>query len=604
MSRTAAIVFIPLFLSTAADCTLQHQRIKDLLINTERSCTGTVLVVDNEFPADQFEFIDELILQHRIPIVMFESSNIATQTFRQRNDPREANICHQLIAFCSHAEECRRIYEQAAKVYFLNQVALVVDNSCAKAKYILNDIQQEIVILMSLAESEGYQWRVDDRVHRIDLSSIFNMSQLLTRPHGNLMGRKLRVATLHFPPAVFVGDNGTIHGIEAHLVHLLADRLNFTIDYVLASREEMWGVPQSFQDGKPILSGLRGMLQRREVDVAFGDLHVIDEWKEFFSFGNSFHTNYECFLVPSPKPYAKWKALIYPFSLPTWIAMLVSVAFATLTLLWMAKWSTSSADSRFQQGLAAGLYIIGSLLAVSQPRGNPSIPTRVFIMAWISAATITSTIYLSGLISFMTHPFHPPPIQTVQQLVKSPINKTIYHELYKVLLMNSSDPHRRLLGHQLVPSDNLTHMFNLIGSDQWAVDSNLDHLLYEIEMRFPAGGHQDRPFHLMKECLFPTCSSFGMQKNSPLKPYLDREMIRFSESGLSRYHRSKYVKELKDIKQTASRAAVAFSLYNLQGAFYLLASGVSVSLLAFTCELLSGHLFKNRKELRTFQTKA
>ncbi len=126
----------------------------------------------------------------------------------------------------------------------------------------------------------------------------------------------------------------------------------------------------------------------------------------------------------------------------------------------------------------------------------------------------------------MTSPLTPPPVNTIQQLVRSSINKIMFTDYYKGVLLNSTDPWRRILGEQIIISNNLTEMYSLVldrsnketeEEDEWAVDSSLDSILY-----LSAG----KPgLHLMKECLFPTRSSLGFQKDSYLKKYFDCQVI-------------------------------------------------------------------------------
>ncbi len=90
----------------------------------------------------------------------------------------------------------------------------------------------------------------------------------------------------------------------------------------------------------------------------------------------------------SPKPYAKWMAVIFPLSVSTWIATIFSVIFSVLTLRFVAKWSTNKTDTYFSDGFICILYVLGNLLTVQQPREIYSGPNRVFMVAWFFVATI------------------------------------------------------------------------------------------------------------------------------------------------------------------------------------------------------------------------
>jgi len=216
------------------------------------------------------------------------------------------------------------------------------------------------------------------------------------------------------------------------------------------------------------------------------------------------------------------------------------------------------------------------------------------MFAWLFAAAIASSAYCSGIISFLTQPSSPTPIQTIEQLVKSPLNKATFFKFAINSIINSTDPNRHLLGQQLTVTYNISYMFSLLDSGEWAVDSTIDRLLYEADLRYSR--NEDPPCYLMKECILPTLSSFGLQKNSPLKPYFDRKILRFVETGLVKYHRSQFVKELRHgtmLQQVVSKEMVRFSLSNLQGAFYLFVCGVIVSLIVFLLELTVQHVIKN-----------
>lgn len=218
---------------------------------------------------------------------------------------------------------------------------------------------------------------------------------------------------------------------------------------------------------------------------------------------------------------------------------------------------------------------------------------RLFLVWWLFGALILSTGYRSGLISFMTFPFTPPPIDTIQQLVASPLKKIVYDPLMKEILMNSDNSLQRQLGRQMITNDNLTYMFSLMNSSDWAVDANLDNLRYVVATQYPMtrSGPQ---VHLMRECVFAMRAALGLQKESPLKPYFDREIQRLIEAGLIEYHRSRFAKKAVVWNPKASKQkTVAFSLDSLQGAFYSLALCVLAAILALIGEVMHA-LIKTR----------
>ena len=107
----------------------------------------------------------------------------------------------------------------------------------------------------------------------------------------------------------------------------------------------------------------------------------------------------------------------------------------------------------------------------------------------------------------------------------------------------------------------------------------------------------------MRECLLPMLAGFSLQKNSQIKTYLDRKIQILVQAGLVDFHRTQYAKKLADWNPKASsRQLRSFSLDNLQGAFYLFAVGITISIISFFFDLLYFSLSAKNKfetEVRT-----
>ncbi len=562
-------------------------------------CPGSVITVDGIFDSNNNygNFLDEFVeINNNFPVIVLQSETDISSLSEKYH---QELVCHHLIHFTNDLSNFSEIYQQLKVHFNLKYIFVIVPHDWITINYeVLNDLQSEDILLVSLSENLSlfkiYQWRIDGQVHHTNLlqDSIKYLQNI--KNVNDFMGRQLRVGTIHFPPAVLIHNNNNegnliVDGIEADLIRLLASTLNFTIEFHFndSNPEGMWDY-------------LRIKLIHREFDIAFGELYILDKWLSYFSFSESYNINHECFLVPSPKPYAKWMAVIFPFSLSTWIVTMISVFFSVLTLHFVARWSLNNADASFSADkVLCILQIVGNLLVVQQPRGIHSTSIRFFMISWLFAAAIISSAYRSGFISFLTRPISPPPIQTIEQLTKSQLNKLIYNDYYIEILQNSSDPHRRLLGQQLIATLNVSYMFSLLGSGSCAVESTKDRLLYEADLHYSMKDQhkEDPPFYLMNKCIFPTRSSFGLQKNSPLKPYVDRKILRFIETGLVTHHRSKFIKELRDFQRLSLPAAsnkeiVSFTLNNLQGAFYLFTFGVGLSSMIFIFELIIDFIVK------------
>ena len=328
------------------------------------------------------------------------------------------------------------------------------------------------------------------------------------------------------------------------------------------------------------------MLMKRQVDIGVGDLYFHSLWQPHVSCSAIYKIDYDGFLVPAPQPYARWTAIVYPLSLPVWIATLISLILIVTGLHLTAVRRRQSVDSIVYT-------LLGQFISVQQPDRISHHRSASFILLslWLlGVATVIPTVYRSQMISYMTSPVSTKPIDTIQQLAAyTRLGKIIYADYYKKVLLNSTDPHRRLLGHQLVTTHNQTYMYSLLDSGHWAVDSSLDTLRYYAS-------NQHSNVHLMTEPLFPTRSCFGLQKDSPLKSHLDRVIQRLIESGLIDYQRSQFARRIQP-KTGTDINNIAFTLQHLQGAFYLLTIGLSVSTVALIVEHIIYRL-KGRPRLK------
>ena len=96
--------------------------------------------------------------------------------------------------------------------------------------------------------------------------------------------------------------------------------------------------------------------------------------------------------------------------------------------------------------------------------------------------------------------------------------------------------------------------------------------------------------------VLPASNAFGLQKNSPLQTYFDREIQELLEYGFIEFHRSEFGKRPNDngVRTTENKDAVVepLSLNDLQGAFYLLLFGYFLSLTCYVLERFTHSLIK------------
>ena len=571
---------------------------------------GTVIVTTSTKPSySQFEdAFDWILAEYNQPVTLIDwevemliinqqqKTTIASQstTFSLNSSNRiidgliESTVCNNVLIFCCPSpinflfnknHLLSLIYNQLSNRYRLNRFVVVNDDDQINeviSDAFLYETSNENLFVVSSSRAEIHHWRVtDNQIHRIPFASKY-YENLMTKHRfpSKFSNRHLHIATIDYPPVTMLTP--VPDGIEIQLIALIAQDLNFTFDYNRSLPDQMW-------------DGLYKLLTEKRVDVALGDMFMHNSLRHFYAFSLSYKINYEGFLVPIPRAYAKWTALIYPLSVIVWVASLLSVLAAILALYFLTKCITNTNGSRNNDFT---LYVIGNLLGVSQSRRIDSSSQRFFLIAWLSAATIISTAYRSSFISLVTWPKTPPPIDTIHQLADSPLGKTSFLDLRKEMLLNSIDPHRQRLGEQWFKSANTSHMMSLLDTDQWAIDSTFDHLLYLISTNYPStsAAAKGQRFRLMKQTFSEERSCMYLQKNSALKPYFDKSIQLLIETGFYNHLRSKFCKTLNNYnpsdQQKNNQRIEPFSLDHMQGAFYLLAIGIIVSFIVFIFEIL------------------
>ena len=580
-----------------------------LNLDADHLCAGPLIVTDVNY--EENEELDSLIEQSR-SYTLLENSNgtIGIYNFENLHQMEEEIACRDVVLYIRQLDHVLSLYQQIYSANYVRHFVIIMSGSNVKkqtADHILFEIKNEHVwVLNERGENdlETNRWIISDQIQRRRFSGILPKKEIHS---GALMGRHLTIATLDFPPIVFVKPqeikNGTlldVTGIEPSLMDILAQSLNFQISYVLPVNNEMWGT-LIFNGDNVTVTGMLGLLHAGKVDVAYGDLHIQQRLLPYVDFTSAFRNNYECLLIPAPKPYAKWTALYHPFSPTIWVATGVAFVCAVVTLRVLAVWASSwhqQADIFFNDWVVCWLYILGSMVGVKDTK-EAHLPANRFFLAWwlLTAATILPTLYRSGLISYITLPFSPMPIDTLQELIDSntlrPISWGLY---YKTSLLNSTQSLEHKLGEKMMVATNVTNMFSTLESESWAIMSNQGNLRYEAAARFPTSSDGPR-VHLMKECVFPTRSGLGLQKQSSLKRYFDGGIIRLTEAGIVDHITSVFAKKLDewDPHQAHTGKQLApYSLDSLQGAFYLWAMGIGLSMLAFIVECIFGYHFQRK----------
>ena len=599
-TKTVALL-LSFILAVQSSSLTYNEKIIDFVLDIKKSSSysGLVIIVDEDIFAANEELVEELIVRYQRPVTLL----LREQLKKLHDDVEKEIVVNDFIILVQNLHNFISTYNLITFRYNVGHVVVATKSSREEARKLLMEIRSETLFLLTERRQHFIiqRWGISDRIYE-SFDNIGKEIPIYSR--RKLNGRHLKIATLDFPPIVFANKKSgqlDVFGIEPSLMDVMAERLDFKFSYMLPPPDEMWGT-LIFTGDNVTVTGLLGLLDRKIADVAYGDLHMQQRLLPYVDFTQAFRNNYECFLVPAPRPYAKWTALYHPFSPEIWAVTGFAFVLATVTLRLLAAfvYQLPNKDYFFSDFMVSFLYILGSMLGVQQPQEIRRMANRWFLTWWLlAAATIIPTLYRSGLISFITFPYTPPPIDTIKQLADSSLQKISWGEYYKTSLLNSTDSLHRYLGGQLVVATNIEDMFSLVETNFWAVMSNQGNLLYEVASRFPPTSNGPR-FHLVHECVFPTRSAIGLQKRSPLKPYFDREISKIAEAGIVEHITALYAKKQDNWNPRANAGKLfSYSLDSLQGAFYVWLLGLGLSTLTFIAELVFHRYHQKWRKLNT-----
>lgn len=248
VTKTTLLLFLS-FLAGGSLIQLQEKnsRTVEFIMDAGSMCSSLVVIFEEDGTAEQEEIVDELTVRYRRPLTLLRSRHGKIQAFDEITD--QEVVCNNVAVLLQNLDEFSLIYEHIQQHYYLGEVILVTSSNSSKiGDKLLQDARNErlhLLIERGQRLVEIHKWMVSDRLQIDYVLKNNNVSWgTLTGQRKMLMGRYLTIATLDFPPIVFAKKNESgkviASGIEPSLVAILADKLDFKVNYILPVNDEMW----------------------------------------------------------------------------------------------------------------------------------------------------------------------------------------------------------------------------------------------------------------------------------------------------------------------------------------------------------------------------
>ncbi|RLZ02244.1 Ionotropic receptor 68a [Cephus cinctus] len=464
----------------------------------------------------------------------------------------------------------------------------------------------------------------------------------------NLHGKSLKVAIFDHIPAVTKhaltysrnksNPDSKALGIEYELMKIAEKSINFkALVYVPPDvKTERWG---SLRDNDSY-TGLLGEAVSRNAVFFLGDLHYTTEHLHVLDLSVPYHTECLTFLTPEALNDNSWKLLVLPFKLYTWIAVLFTLFAGGFIIHFFAIYyknhvmlhknhtidnaakngalkelvapkKSISKKAKFNQesrGLRifmeiqnSIMYTYSMLMLVSLPRLPDAWFLRIFIGWWWLYSILVSVAYRASMTATLANPVQRVTIDTLSQLANSPIAVGSWGEGRKQFFLSSLDPNTQKIGTKFEVTTIEDEAISRVANGTFAYYENIYVLrearakrqALEVKRRKSASKlnrtfKQDRNLHIMQECVINMPIALGLDKNSPLKPNVDRLVQRAIEAGLVQKWLNDVMEWAKNSEKPLDTNApkALINLHKLYGALVALGIGYSLGFITLVYEIL------------------
>ncbi|XP_066996219.2 ionotropic receptor 21a [Anabrus simplex] len=405
---------------------------------------------------------------------------------------------------------------------------------------------------------------------------------------SDLWKQSLQVVTFqHIPSAIKARNKSNLQGserigfggLEIELLQTIASKMNFKAEIYETENadDEKWG--RYGPNGS--LTGLLGEVVRGRAEIALGNLHYTPYHLDLMDLSIPYNTECLTFLTPEVLADNSWKTLILPFKPYMWAAVLVTLilgGFIFHALSRFQQWLMTSSSVRGVDGdptpsVAAGpamdqpeglylfgdlcngiLYTFGMLLLVSLPKVPSGWSLRLLTGWWWLYCVLVVVSYRASMTAILANPASRVTIDTIDQLAESKIACGGWGEQQKIFFETSLDMASKKIGEKFEVIYDSDQAIGRVARGDFAYYGNI-HFLRHVRIKrilltekfgldFEAKNDSDSPeeqdgqnandrsLHIMRECVINMPISIGLQKNSPLKPRLDKFLRRIIESGL------------------------------------------------------------------------
>ncbi|GFU30799.1 glutamate receptor ionotropic, kainate 5 [Nephila pilipes] len=387
----------------------------------------------------------------------------------------------------------------------------------------------------------------------------------------------LKIALLaNGPYVVNVSTIEIIGGFEVGFLEVILKGLQ--LPYSLTIPEKLvWGNP----DKNGNWSGVMGMVQRGEADMAIGSIFVTQARMTVADFSTPYTWQDITFATRMPGQRPKETAFMWPFSLQLWIGLAITIVFMTFIFRFCLTNIYSIRKLVFE--------IIGTLLHQSIEVQSSAFRDRCLILSWVCSCMFLSFGYTAVLLSFLSVPLKERPVETVDQLAKlvaqgkfrcfSAIGSGV-----AVSMMNSVYESHTIVGSFIENNKMYLDLQNKRAIAKFMNEGGTAWVVTRERIQFDS---QDM-YYISRDKFFSFPVAIALNKQFRYSARLNKLVDRISAAGLYEKTVGDYLfkKLISNSDSSENNSVKELALDDLFGAFVILISGCALSILICLAEII------------------
>lgn len=416
-----------------------------------------------------------------------------------------------------------------------------------------------------------------------------NKKKLFFDKTRDLYGHSLKATIFYDSSRARFDENdkqniSALDGVDGLLARLIVEKMNATL---------IMTVPSDNQEIGEILSngtatGCLGALMNHEVDfgvnMRFYRLNQFEGRVEA-TFPNG--RDDICFLVPRRGTATDMGNLFRPFQYHTWIAVGILIpTYVTAFYLIIHR------DENKHSFVRYFMIFFAFSLQISIPFEPTIFRQRFLFLLWLFMAFLLSSLFQGKMSGSLVMPKDRPDYNTIDELAGSNLKIMSLERYNRQMAEFLRDKKYNGIYEPLIKRfiNSTLDEFNkkIIEFDPEFGFANKDHI--NAYLRSVHKQNARVFFHQVKQCAIPFIGVYGVKFGSPFKGRINFIIRQAQEGGLvEKWERSNKV--IENIAQGGD-ANAAFTVKNLQTAFFLYGFGCSACITVFLCELVTYRYFQ------------